>query len=224
MIESETEYFINADHVGCSMNAKRRKSNMLHLASDEAAEELSIDEVAIIFSFLSHVDIMHARVCSTWREAAKKTLVPLSRFDVDSHRAYNAMRVMSTALPNIQQISIRSLGPEQRFTNGEDPSERIAASTANWTSHDINIVSNFRKLREMRICYEAPLNGRYPVLFNFPLLRVLSIYACEHLKLDLEMLEGLPSLEELDCISNPCLAGSVNSLRVHRDNRRICQY
>ena len=182
---------------------------------DDAAE-LSIDEVAIIFGFLTHVDIMRARVCSTWREAAKKTLVPWTDFDVDSLRSYNAMRAMSTALPNLQQISICRLDYKQRFIDGEDPSERIAAATASWTAHDINIVSNFRKLRKMSIC-EVPLNGRYPVLFNFPLIRVLHIQECGHLKFDLEMLGGLPSLEELDCISNPCLTGNLRSLRARRD-------
>ena len=88
-------------------NTKRRR-NMLHLASDEAAKELSIDEVAIIFGFLSHVDIMHARVCSTWREAAKKA-TPLRIFYTHSIRTYNAMRAMSTALPNLQKISIHRL-------------------------------------------------------------------------------------------------------------------
>ena len=61
-----------------------RGRNEMYLANDGAADELSIDEVAIIFSFITHVDIMHARVCTAWREAAKKTLVPLSNFYVNS--------------------------------------------------------------------------------------------------------------------------------------------
>ena len=36
-------------------------------------------------------------------------------------------------------------------------------------THDINIISNFSKLRILEI-YRVELNGRYPVLFNFPLL------------------------------------------------------
>ena len=162
---------------------------------------------------------MRARVCTSWREAAKKALVPLSKFDVNSVRSYNAMRAMSTALPNLQQISIYPLGDlghEQRYINGEDPSEGFAVATASWTSHDINIVYNFRNLLCLAI-FKAPLNGRYPFLFDFPLLRALFICDCEHLKFDLEMLEGLPSLEELDCDSNPRLTGNINSLRVLRD-------
>ena len=38
---------------------ERRNLNMMHLPNEaDAAEEVSADEVAIIFSFLSHADIM----------------------------------------------------------------------------------------------------------------------------------------------------------------------
>ena len=184
---------------------------MVYFASDGAVEELSTDEVAIIFSFLTHVDIMHARVCSTWSEAAKKA-APLSIFYTHSTRSYNAMRALSTALPNLQKMSL--LKGRHTYSNGEDPDRSRGAYG---TALDVNIISNFRKLREMSIC-EAPLNGRYPVLFDFPLLRVLRIYECRHLKFDLEMLEGLPSLKELYCAHTPHLNGSVNSLRVLRDS------
>jgi hypothetical protein len=66
--------------------------------------------------------------------------------------------------------------------------------------------------------YYAELNGRYPFLFNsFPLLEKLNISSCRYLKWDLEMLSGLPLLKELDCFSNKCLTGNINSLRVLED-------
>eukprot|EP00985_Skeletonema_marinoi_P006902 scaffold3013_cov112-Skeletonema_marinoi.AAC.8 len=85
-------------------------SNNMHLAIDETDEELSSDEVAIIFSFLQPNDIMPARICTTWRDAAKKTLVPPvdpSDLPVEIHdsKSYNAIRVMSTALPNLEQLT-----------------------------------------------------------------------------------------------------------------------
>lgn len=61
-----------------------------HLADGTTAEELSTDEVAIIFSFLSHNEIMHARVCETWREAAKKTIedeIEMHHADYDDETA-----------------------------------------------------------------------------------------------------------------------------------------
>eukprot|EP00985_Skeletonema_marinoi_P008252 scaffold3700_cov84-Skeletonema_marinoi.AAC.11 len=60
---------------------------------EETDEELSTDEVAIIFSFLSPEDIIQRfrRVCTTWRDAAKMT-VPSSKFVVRSERSYNAMK------------------------------------------------------------------------------------------------------------------------------------
>jgi len=196
---------------------------------EETDEELSTDEVAIIFSFLSPVeDIMRARrVCTTWRDAAKMT-VPSSKFVVRSERSYNAMRVMSTELPNLQQLQILGFGWEHKYSDGEDPNERRATVTANYTTHDINIISNFLKLRVLHISQYAPLNGRFPVLFNFPLLNELSISKCSSLKFDLDMLVGLSSLKVLKLgigtatywdrdsgISR--LTGNLSSLRVLRD-------
>jgi len=183
---------------------------------DESAEELSTDEVAIIFSFLPPEDIIRARVCTTWRDAAKKTLVPLTEFEVNSVRKYNAMRVMSSALPNLQQLSIRNLVPGHKYGDGEDAVERWARHTADWATLDIELLSNFSKLRSLEIC-DAPLNGRYPALFNFPLLQKLTITYCFNLKWDLEMLSGLPLLEELKCGKTPHLTGNLNSLRVLKD-------
>ena len=90
----------------------------MHLA-DESAEDVSADEVAIILSFLHPMDIMHARVCRTWRDAAKKTIIPLTKYHVDSVRKVNAMRVMSTALPSLQQISVRNLEGGHIYSDGE---------------------------------------------------------------------------------------------------------
>jgi hypothetical protein len=200
-----------------STTTDSRKKNRL---ADAVAGELGTDEVAIIFSFLPYYDIMRARVCTTWRDAAKKTLVPLtdfsSEFVVNSVVKYNAMRVMSTALPNLQQLSICGLGHGHKYIDGEDPDEERAAWTANWTSHDIDIISRFSKLRILTIWGDS-LNGRYPVLFNFPLLQKLRIGTRDYLKWDLEMLEGLPSLKELVCADNEHLSGCLSSLRVLKD-------
>mmetsp|Transcript_22982 Transcript_22982/g.39287 ORF Transcript_22982/g.39287 Transcript_22982/m.39287 type:complete len:143 (-) Transcript_22982:176-604(-) len=126
-------------------------SNNMHRASDETDEELSSDEVAIIFSFLQPNDIMHARVCTTWRDAAKKTLVPpVDPFDlpVEIHdaRSYNAIRVMSTALPNLEQLAVSKLGSGHVYSDGEEP-EEWDIDHINYIIHDINIISSFRKLR-----------------------------------------------------------------------------
>ena len=108
--------------------------------AEETADELSTDEVEIIFSFLSPYDIMRARVCTTWREAAKKTLVPLTTLAVASARSYNAMRAMSTALPNLKQIFLCHIVRRHKYEDGEDPDpdEEGAARTANYT-HTMSI-------------------------------------------------------------------------------------
>ncbi len=135
------------------------------------------------------------------------------------------MVVMTRALPNLQQIKISYLHPKpepewgrrHKSSEGGDPDEEEAAETANYTTHDIEIISRFSKLRSLEID-TAGLNGRYPFLFNgFPLLEKLSINYCHYLKWDLEMIAGLPLLKELECGINECLTGSLKSLRVLKD-------
>eukprot|EP00985_Skeletonema_marinoi_P020629 scaffold12330_cov83-Skeletonema_marinoi.AAC.8 len=171
---------------------------------EETADEVSSDEVAIIFGFLSHVDIMRdRRVCTTWRDAAKKTIVPSTEFVVNSVRSYNAMRVMSTALPNLHRLHFMISAPGINTATG-----RIQMKGG--------LQTGFTPPSRFRIWDNdnSSLNGRYPVFFSFPLLKNLAIYNCGHLKWDLEMLEGLPSLKEIDCSDNPHLTGNIRSLRI----------
>jgi hypothetical protein len=203
--------------------------NNNNVASNTTADDFSSDVVANILSYLKLREIMcRRRVCKKWTEAVSKTAVsPEEALDVNNVKSYNAMSVMSTVLPNLQSVRIRrwmddghnrySLG--HKYSDGEDPDEEEAARTANDDAHDIEIVSNFSKLRELTIGDSyVPLNGRYPFLFNsFPLLQKLSIKHCFYLKWDLEMLAGLPLLKELECTSNGFLSGNIDNLRVLKD-------
>ena len=180
------------------------------------------DFCAAAFAYFMPKELMiFRRVCKSWEEAAKMTLLPLnSYFKVESVADYNAMSVMTRALPNLQQLWLGCLGQGHKYGEGEDPVR--AVRTADWTTHDIEIISNFSKLRHLSIYWSIYsnqlLNGRYPVLFNsFPLLQILSIHNCTCLKWDLEMLAGMPLLKELDCRENPCLTGNISSLRVLKD-------
>jgi hypothetical protein len=134
-------------------------------------------------------------------------------------------------MPNLQQIylcgfeydgseseeSDEEMRVEHKYSDGEDPDEVHAARTANYTTYDIEIISNFSKLRILEVEHVA-LNGRYPFLFNsFPLLQKLSITGCVYLKWDLEMLAGFPVLKTLTCVSTNHLTGNINSLRVLKD-------
>ncbi len=178
--------------------------------------ELSADEVARALSFLSPEEIMPLRCVNiTWKDAVKKTIVPpTDDFLVNNERRYNALNVMARVLPNLQQIVLGSLRGGHKYNDGEDPDEEEAASTAPYTTHDIEIISNFSKLCILEIC-DAGLNGRYPFLFNsFPLLQKLRLNYCYNLKWDLGMLAGLPLLKELYCSYNYGLTGNINNLRL----------
>ena len=143
------------------------------------ADKLGGDEIAIIFGFLPLKDIMRLRrVCEKWRDAGAKTMVPPTEFVpatefVNSVRSYNAMRAMTTALPNLQQIKLCYL-EGHKYVDGEDPNEYHAARTANRTAHDIDIISNFRKLLIL-ILYIAPLKAQDFDLVAFKTMSVKSL-------------------------------------------------
>eukprot|EP00985_Skeletonema_marinoi_P028043 scaffold23834_cov158-Skeletonema_marinoi.AAC.3 len=197
---------------------------------DLVFDDLSTDELVNIFVFLSPEDIMRARLNRKMRDSAKKTIVPMTEFSVDSVKKYNAMAVMTTALPNLQQIVLRLLCRHgdlwlynrYKYSDGEEPDESVAVQTADWVTHDIEIISNFKRLCILEIIYDAPLNGRYPFLFNFPLLQNLTVYS-HYLKWDLEMLAVVPLLKELRCDDNQFLTGNINSLRVLKDTLELVE-
>jgi hypothetical protein len=203
------------------------EKNGVQLA-DETAEGLTAEVLPTILSFLTLKEIMRARrVCTTWRDAARKTLVPLIEFKVDSVISYNAIKAMSTDLPSLQHLSICSFdNRSHKYSDGEDPDEWWAAHHAKFnnyfTNHDINIISNFTKLRSLEINYCASLTGRYPVLFNFPLLQTLRISGCRNLKFDLDVLAGLPSLKAFECYgSEITVTGNLRNSREINDNLEV---
>ncbi len=188
-------------------------------------DDLSVDVLADILGFLLIKDTMRSRrINKKTREAVKKTIVPPTDFRVESVEEYNAMNLMTTEMPNLQQITICDIGygyyrGGHKWSDGEDPDEEEAARTAHRTAHDIEIIANFRKLRVLKIDgYDAggvQLNGRYPFLFNsFPLLQKLSINEYDYLKWDLGMLGGFPLLKEFHSDSNYGLTGNISNLRV----------
>ena len=179
---------------------------------------LSVDVLANILGFLLIKDIMRSRrINKKTMEAVRNTVVPPTDFVVNTVKKYNAVVVMTRAMPNLQKITLKFLGGRRKWSDGEDPDQRRAAEYADRTSHDIGIISNFRKLRYLAI-YNSDLNGSYPFLFNsFPLLQTLCINNCIYLKWDLEMLAELPVLKKLECFNNHRLTGKVSSLRVLKD-------
>eukprot|EP00984_Skeletonema_dohrnii_P012946 scaffold5304_cov139-Skeletonema_dohrnii-CCMP3373.AAC.1 len=182
------------------------------------ANELSGDVIAIIFGCFPPEDIMRMRrVCIKWRDAAKGTIVPIAEFRMNIVDKIRAMTAMTTALPHLQKLQLCGLVDSgHKYSDGEDPDEKWARYYANETSHDITIISNFRKLRCLEI-NGMYLNGRYPFLFNFPLLCNLGIFGGGDIKFDLEILQGLPSLKKLKISGNQRLADNLRGLRVLKD-------
>ena len=127
-----------------------------------------------------------------------------NEFRVDSVRAYNILVGLTKALPNLQQIELCNCRIDYSaegdnwyiFQPGEDPTHR-AFGGRQPVIYDVGVIEAFQKLRNLHISGD-PLNGRYPRLFNnFTLLQKLHIEDNRMLKMDKEMLAGLPKLKEL---------------------------
>ena len=66
-------------------NKRQRLIDEVHIICNNTFDELSVDELALIFEYLSPQTIMCARLNRKMRVAATKTFVPISRdhkFDV----------------------------------------------------------------------------------------------------------------------------------------------
>ena len=191
---------------------KRRRNNGANENATNTFDMLGIDELVHIFEFLQPENIMLARLTKKMKDAAMMTKVPLTTnrcdiFTVDCPQKFNAMSAMSTALPNLQQIHVcKKKRRFRRYSDGNDPDPVLQVAA------DIEILSSFRNLRELKIDGLWILNGRYPALFQFPLLQKLTITNCDSFEWDLGMLSGLRSLKELEC-KDGFITGNVSSLR-----------
>lgn len=193
-------------------------------------ETLSTDEIAFVFGYLSWKEILHARVCKTFKHAASLTLVPPTdsvphvlgkcEFCVESTRSYRALATwMANALPNLQQICFFNL---PNINNGEDPEygqddHRIGSHLP---AHQIDIISAYKNLTSLTLG-NISLNGCYPGLFRFPLLKKLHIYDVERLKLNLEEISNCTLLEEIFFMALGHLSGDVKSLRFAKNTLQI---
>ncbi|KAL7545260.1 hypothetical protein ACHAWF_014158 [Thalassiosira exigua] len=200
-------------------DSESESASSLHDGTTAGA--LGVDELAVVFGFLSWRDIPSARVCRKWKEAATITDVPFAGFDrhvaeplINNARKFQALYLMVRALPNLRQVRI--VGEGLAFEDGEDPEPLLSSPL-----HDISIVSHFSKLSSL-ILANTRLNGRYPSLFGFPHLRHLYISGVrgESLKFDLDVLCRSPMLEELELRNLRHLRGDLRSLRPLRERLR----
>mmetsp|Transcript_31546 Transcript_31546/g.53404 ORF Transcript_31546/g.53404 Transcript_31546/m.53404 type:complete len:248 (-) Transcript_31546:459-1202(-) len=130
----------------------------------------------------------------------------------------HSISYMATALPNLQKIKLGCLGRGHKYVDGEDPFEESYGfdRVDNYITHDIEVLSNFTKLTDLKL-FPTPLNGRYPSLFNnFQFLQKLHVINCFSLKWNLEVLGSMPMLKDLHIQSTPVI-GNTRDLRVLKD-------
>mmetsp|Transcript_31816 Transcript_31816/g.53859 ORF Transcript_31816/g.53859 Transcript_31816/m.53859 type:complete len:383 (-) Transcript_31816:26-1174(-) len=142
-----------------------------HLSA--SLDELHADVIAIMFGYLAPEAIMPLRrVCTKWRDAAKKAIVPLTDFVVDGEKKINAMASMATALPNMQQISINYPHNYSRLKDNLFKFHLLQKLTISGCNNKLGLdletlVSGLRLLRELKILDNSSTKG------NIASLRVL---------------------------------------------------
>src|SRR5210317_452846 len=94
-----------------------KKTKIAGRSVDEAAVAVHQleDIMANILGWLRVEEIMCSRrVCKKWKEAAKKTIIPPCHFYIYNVKRYNAMVLMTTEMPNLQQITLGALGDRHK--------------------------------------------------------------------------------------------------------------
>ena len=222
------------------VNLKLLPSRTAMVVPDHPSVKKVIGEANLmssIFEFLHWKEILRARVCCKWREAAKLTQVPESITDdgwrtpelyVQNRNIAEALGWIADALPGMSAV-IFDFGlkksEEFDFATGEDPLSvlepepfmgDILRPEVLPRPVDISSIANFRRIRKL-VINQASLNGSYPYLFDFPNLRTLELCSIRRLRWNLDMLSGLPKLEKLRCVRTG-VTGNLKCFRVLRES------
>ena len=194
---------------------------------DVAVDMLDEDSLTLVLGFLRWTDILKARVCKKWREAARRTTVPQTKVEwrtgnypsfellINNRKFANALSWISEALPLVPSLRFDfqiSASKEFDIVDGEDsePDTRFRRREG-LPPVDLTPISNFIGLKNLYF-WSVDFNGRYPFLFNFRQLESLTILFGGMLKWDLADLSGLPVLKKLCVIHHPYLTGNLKSV------------
>ncbi len=200
----------------------------------------ALDDVDVLSKILSNLnwrEILTARVCRKWRDAARLTDVPESETDdgwhtpelyLQNRNVALALPWISDALPKMHTVNIDfGLRKTEPFAiaNGEDPAQTLVSSFPRDDGRpepvDIRSIANLRHLQHLKI-NQGRLNGTYPWLFDFPNLRSLELSDVGLLKWNISVLSGMPKLEKIRCIRNSKLTGNLSSIRELRNLVELC--
>ena len=195
--------------------------------SGDAMNSLGVDEISSILGFLTWKDILRARVCKKWRDAARLTVVPPSRNIVDENcwkdvpdlyvrnrGAALALEWLSDALPGMNAINFDFALAETE--DNYEIAEGGGVLDENARLIDLSVLSQFHGLQHLFL-NETHFIGRMPFLFHFQHLKTLELVWNPGLQWDLDMLSGLPNLERLLAAHNYSLTGNIRSMRGLRE-------
>jgi hypothetical protein len=216
------------------LNAQKNEPLMLRDPQEQTENVVTValSNTAVlsnVFAFLNWKDILRCRVCRTWRQAVKVTDVPESISNmfptpdlyVNNEEFAKALGWIGIEIPRVPSMNIRfNVYTTKPFeiADGEDPEPTLVSSAVNHSGPvDLMPIVNFRHLKHLSI-NGASFNGSYPYLFDFPELRSLELVNVGRLVWDLDMIQGLPKLEQLIAVRNTHLTGRLSSIRVVRNS------
>jgi len=186
--------------------------------NSSAIAVLDTDLLSIILAFLDWPEVLPARVCRQWSEAAK--LANVTELNVRNRDIGLQLPWMSQSLANLESFKIdfgTSLSKDFDIQDGEEaePTLRLPTVEEGYeppAAVDLSPIQNFTGLQRLSL-RQTRLNGKYPFLFQFKSLVSLDLLWNTRLKWDLDMLAGLPNLQRLYCPQNHSLTGNIASVR-----------
>lgn len=209
-----------------------QKENNLSRIDMFGTDELAL---ATIFSFLDLNDIIKCcrGVCTKWKSAASKTFISptytkeyfklVVEPKINTARDCDRLIWLAHTFPNLQGIQLGVDHKKRDFIwregiGGED----IEADTRyynkpmqTYPTYDVSLISTFRNLRVLELKTDGLMRGRYPCLFDFPMLETFKIeQVYSKVQWDFSMLAGFPQLKELDVSIDDQIEDDISNLRI----------
>ena len=176
------EAMIDDQHHPTNSSESIDEAPRLQMEPEERNGSLRIDELSIILGFLPWKEILGARVCKLWQEAAKVTSVPTTSSESTTRicssnpvltlRTEEDLRALGwiiEALPRLGELAIASVP----VTSGP------SFSFSFWSLRNVDL-SPLVRFRDLRVLSLDGIlfNGPYPFIFDFPCLSVVSGMFC----------------------------------------------
>ncbi|KAL7434494.1 hypothetical protein ACHAXM_004184 [Skeletonema potamos] len=202
-----------------SLSPQKKKQK---LAQKMSFEDLSVNELGQIFSFLEGAAKREEKIPDSWppqlRPLFCREWSKVSRqFVVSSPELFNALAFCPESL--LWKIYLLKLPDGYRYLRGEGSNSNLRDGDEGEEAIDLDpqYISRFSHLKHLHIA-GAQMKGGYPFIFNsFAQLRTLTMRSVPHIEFNLDMVSSIPLLEGIEFSDCNELEGSIGSLRALKE-------